>query len=92
VYLAYESTNRDEEVFERPEVFDITAERRQQSSFGFGVHACMGAPFARFEAASLIRELVARFPLFEQAGPAEPMVSVLRTGWHNAPMVFHAAG
>jgi cytochrome P450 len=91
VYLAYESANRDEEVFERAEVFDITAERRQQSSFGFGVHACMGAPFARFEAASLLRELVARFPRFEQAGPPEPMVTVLRTGWHHAPMVFHAA-
>jgi len=91
VYLAYESANRDEEVFERAEVFDINAERRQQSSFGFGVHACMGAPFARFEAASLLRELVARFPRFEQAGPPEPMVTVLRTGWHHAPMVFHAA-
>src|ERR1700757_4002585 len=92
VYLAYEAANRDEDIFERADVFDITADRRQQSSFGFGVHACMGAPYARFEAASLLRELVKSFPRFEQAAPAERMVSVLRTGWHRAPMVFHAAG
>jgi cytochrome P450 len=91
VYLAYESANRDEEVFDRADVFDITTPRRQQSSFGFGIHACMGAPYARFEATSLLRELVTRFPRFEQAAPATPMVSVLRTGWHHAPMIFHAA-
>jgi cytochrome P450 len=91
VYLAYESANRDEEVFERADAFDITAPRRHQSSFGFGIHGCMGAPYARFEATSLLRELVTRFPRFEQAAPATPMVSVLRTGWHHAPMIFHAA-
>jgi hypothetical protein len=34
---------------------------------------------------------VTRFPRFEQAAPATPMVTVLRTGWHHAPMIFHAA-
>jgi cytochrome P450 len=92
VYLAYESANRDEDIFERADIFDIAAPRRQQSSFGFGIHACMGAPYARFEAASLLRELVKRYPRFKRAAPPEPMVSVLRTGWHHAPMVFHAAG
>jgi cytochrome P450 len=91
VYLAYESANRDEEVFDRADVFDISAMRGQQSSFGFGTHVCIGAAFARLEATSLLRELVARFPRFEQAAPATPMVSVLRTGWHHAPMTFYAA-
>jgi cytochrome P450 len=91
VYLAYESANRDEEVFDRADVFDITAMRGQHSSFGFGTHVCIGAAFARREATSLLRELVTRFPRFEQAAPAMPMISVLRSGWHHAPMTFYAA-
>lgn len=91
VYLAYESANRDEEVFDRADVFDITAMRGQHSSFGFGTHVCIGAAFARREATSLLRELVTRFPGFERAAPATPMISVLRTGWHHAPMTFYAA-
>jgi cytochrome P450 len=91
VYLAYESANRDEEVFPHADEFDITANSGQQSSFGFGTHVCIGAAFARVEAISLLLELVTRFPRFEQAAPAEPMITVLRTGWHRAPMVFHAA-
>jgi cytochrome P450 len=90
VYLAYESGNRDEDVFTNPDVFDITAPRGQHASFGFGTHVCIGAAFARIEATALLRELVTRFPHFELAGPAERMVAVLRNGWHRAPMVFHA--
>jgi cytochrome P450 len=60
VYLAYESGNRDEEVFDNPYVFDITAPRGQQASFGFGTHVCIGAAFARLEATALLRELVTR--------------------------------
>jgi cytochrome P450 len=91
VYLAYESGNRDEEVFENPGVFDITAPRGQQASFGFGTHVCIGAAFARLEATALLRELVTRFPHFEPAGVPQRMVTVLRNGWHTAPMVFHAS-
>jgi cytochrome P450 len=90
VYLAYESGNRDEEVFDNPYVFDITAPRGQQASFGFGTHVCIGAAFARLEATALLRELVTRFPHFELAGVPQQMVTVLRNGWHTAPIVFHA--
>jgi hypothetical protein len=38
---------------------------------------------------SLLRELVTRFPYFELAGMPQRMVTVLRNGWHTAPMVFH---
>jgi hypothetical protein len=40
---------------------------------------------------SLLRELVTRFPYFELAGMPQRMVTVLRNGWHTAPMLFHAA-
>ncbi len=89
VYLAYDSANRDEEVFVNPDVFDIREDRRPQASFGFGTHNCIGAAFARAEAAALLTALLDRFSAFEIAGDPVSMVSVLRNGWHSAPAIFH---
>jgi cytochrome P450 len=88
VYLAYESGNRDEDVFSDPDVFNIKASRGQQASFGFGTHVCIGAAFARVEAVALLQELVTRYPRFELAAAPERMVAVLRNGWHKAPLRF----
>ncbi|WP_424810171.1 cytochrome P450 [Rhodococcus sp. 27YEA15] len=88
VYLAYDSANRDEELFDRPYIFDIERPRTQQAAFGFGTHVCIGAAFARMEASALLTALLDRFPRFESAEPAEKMIAVLRNGWHSAPMRF----
>jgi len=44
------SANRDEFVFDRPEVFDVGRPRGPHLAFGFGVHYCLGANLARLEA------------------------------------------
>jgi hypothetical protein len=43
VFLMFGSGNRDEDVFERPEVFDITRDLSASISFGAGPHFCAGA-------------------------------------------------
>jgi cytochrome P450 len=57
------SANRDERVFEHPDVYDLDRNRgddRQIASFGFGRHFCMGASLARLEARVALEELMAR--------------------------------
>lgn len=43
------SANRDETVFERPDVLDIDRPFRQTFGFGHGVHMCLGMPMAKLE-------------------------------------------
>ena len=76
VFLMYGIGNRDPEVFERPEVFDVSRDTRPSLAFGAGPHFCAGAAASR----SLIAEvalplLFERFPAMELAGPVE------FTGW-----------
>ena len=63
VVLVVGSANRDERVFERPDVYDLDRpdrELQQTASFGFGRHFCLGASLARLEARVALEELVAR--------------------------------
>ncbi len=57
------SANRDEQVFTRPDNFDVfrdQAELAQSLSFGGGRHFCLGANLARLEARIALGELVRR--------------------------------
>ncbi|HLZ70030.1 MAG TPA: cytochrome P450 [Dehalococcoidia bacterium] len=57
------SANRDEEVFEDPDVLDIRrANAREHLAFGLGNHLCLGAPLARLEARVVFEELARRRP------------------------------
>ena len=47
--LFYASANRDEEVFDRPDEFDLTRQPNPHLAFGVGTHFCLGAPLARRE-------------------------------------------
>ena len=50
VYCALGSSNRDEEVFQDPDKFDVDrTDVRQHIMFGRGPHTCVGAPLARLE-------------------------------------------
>jgi cytochrome P450 len=62
VQLMWASGNRDETVFDDPDVFD--AERvvpRPILSFGQGIHLCPGAPLARLQLRVGFEELLARY-------------------------------
>lgn len=66
VCLAYGSGNRDERMFENPDVYDIYRKPRGHLGFGRGVHACLGAAIARLAVKVSFEEFLKRIPDFEQ--------------------------
>ncbi|HEY5109588.1 MAG TPA: cytochrome P450 [Acidimicrobiales bacterium] len=60
--MLYQSANRDEDVFERPDEFDVERSPNPQIGFGVGPHVCMGINLARLEIRVLFEELIRRFP------------------------------
>jgi cytochrome P450 len=61
------SANRDERVFARPEVFDVTREKNPHLAFGFGTHHCLGHNLARLEAQVALEVLLERTASFERS-------------------------
>ena len=63
------SANRDETVFDRPDVLDITRPRIGHLTFGGGIHFCLGAALARVELAEALPRLAMRIRHPQAAGP-----------------------
>lgn len=62
VVLAFASANRDEAQFDQGEEFNPErTNAKSHLALGHGIHACLGAPLARMEAAIALEELVRRF-------------------------------
>ena len=62
VWMMLPAANRDPEIFEAPEVFDIAVKRVGHVAFGGGSHICIGAPLARIEARQVYLKLLTRYP------------------------------
>lgn len=62
IMVSLRGANRDPDVFERPDEFDITRKGTPHMSFGGGAHICIGAPLARMEAAAFFSVFFQRFP------------------------------
>jgi len=66
VLLLLGSANRDDRVFDRPDVFDIDrGGSPHHVGFGHGIHVCLGAALARLEMRVSLEELLARAPGYE---------------------------
>jgi cytochrome P450 len=83
VVMWYVSSNRDEDVYEDPDRFDVTRNPEHQAFGAGGRHYCLGTALARLELNTLIEETLKRFPDMELAGPAayaeSPFVNQLKT-------------
>ncbi|MBV8357651.1 MAG: cytochrome P450, partial [Deltaproteobacteria bacterium] len=86
VAMFYPSANRDEEVFENPDRFDIRREPNPHLAFGIGEHYCLGANLARLELQAMFRQLAERIDTVELAGPIQRMRSSFVGGIKHMPI------
>jgi cytochrome P450 len=56
------AADRDPEIFDDAEAFDITRNPNPHIAFGHGIHFCLGAPLARMEGNIALLQLIDRFP------------------------------
>ncbi|WP_340375318.1 cytochrome P450 [Streptomyces sp. SS7] len=89
VTLWHSSANRDERVFDRPEVFDLGRTPNRHISFGYGPHYCVGSYLAKVEIAELLMALRDLTTGFERVGEAPRVRSNLLNGFHSLPVRFH---
>ena len=89
VVIWYTSANRDESVFENPDVFDITRDPNPHVTFGGGgPHFCLGANLARLEMNIMFEEVIKRMPDIEQAGEPKRLQSHFINGLKHLPVKF----
>ncbi len=63
IFMNFASANRQADIFENPNEFDIHRPNAAQNiSFGKGVHYCLGARFAKFETQVMTEILADRIP------------------------------
>ena len=88
VTLWYPSANRDEEVFEAPDRFEISRKPNNHLAFGVGEHFCLGTHLARQEIREMFRQLLARMPDIELAGDIEYLRSHFIDGVKHIPIKY----
>lgn len=62
VLISFAAANRDPEVFADPHSFDLDRRPNSHVAFGYGIHACVGAPVARIELRVALNRLLDRLP------------------------------
>jgi cytochrome P450 family 142 subfamily A polypeptide 1 len=88
--LFYPSANRDESVFDSPDVFDIRRDPNPHVAFGFGTHFCLGNQLARLELKVMFEQLLARLPDLRLVGdgPYTYRPSNFISGVEHMPVEF----
>jgi cytochrome P450 family 142 subfamily A polypeptide 1 len=93
ILLMYGSANRDESVFDRPDVLDVTREPGDHIAFGLGPHFCLGASLARLELRVFFEEFLARVAAAERADDIGPRIlpNAFVRGVTSYPLTLHPA-
>jgi cytochrome P450 len=86
VLMHYLSANRDEDVFDRPDEFDVTRTDAGHAAFGGGgVHFCLGAQLSRLELRVMLEELYPNVPGLTVTGPPDRLRSSFFHGIKRLP-------
>ncbi|HVJ97968.1 MAG TPA: cytochrome P450, partial [Acidimicrobiia bacterium] len=86
VAMIYTSANRDEDVFDDPQRFDIRRHPNPHLSFGIAEHFCLGVHLARLEGRVFYEELLSTFPSIELVGEPVRVRSNLNNAYKSVPV------
>jgi cytochrome P450 len=86
--LCYASGNRDETVFEDPNVFKPDRKPAKHIAFGYGAHLCLGQHLARLELRVFMEELLSRLRSIEPDGATRSSASWFVNGLNHLPIRF----
>jgi cytochrome P450 len=90
IVMWYLSGNRDENTIDNADEFIIDRSNpRRHSSFGFGVHRCMGNRLAEMQLRILWEEIMQRFSFVELVGEPERVQSNFVRGFATMPVKLH---
>ncbi|OUS37567.1 cytochrome [Rhodobacterales bacterium 56_14_T64] len=88
LHLLIGAANRDPEVFDAPEMFDISRKPNRHLAFAGGPHVCVGLTLARMEGRIAIARLVQRFPNFQILPGRVPGWRMRFRGYARLPAVL----
>ncbi|WP_461417180.1 cytochrome P450 [Gordonia sp. GN26] len=71
VAVSLAAANRDPELFENPDEFDVSRHAGKHMTFGHGVHQCLGQQLVRLELHIALTALARRFPTLDLAVPVD---------------------
>jgi cytochrome P450 len=90
VVMWYASANRDPEVFENPDVFDIERSNvRAHTAFGYGLHRCLGNRVAEAQLRILWEEILKRYDRVEVIGEPEKLDHSFVHGVKSMQVIVH---
>ncbi len=84
--LFYLSGNRDEAVFDEPDVFKADRDPNRHIAFGHGAHLCLGMHLARLELKILFEELLPQIESLELAGETKLSYANFVNGLKTLPV------
>jgi cytochrome P450 len=88
VVMWYVSGNRDDEVIEQPNQFDIERKNvRHHLSFGFGIHRCVGNRLGEMQLRIVWEEILKRFETIEVVEEPRRVYSAFVKGYETLPVI-----
>jgi len=86
VAMYYTSANRDEDLFDDSQRFDIHRSPNPHLAFGIAEHFCLGVHLARLEGRVFFEELLSRFSRIDLAGEPVRVRSNLNNAYKRLPV------
>ena len=86
VMMHYGAANRDPEVFNNPNIFDINRDGSKVISFSVGIHICLGRELAKLETRVALNAIKNRFPNIRLLNDGERVGPFLFWGRKKLPV------